>query len=293
MDGSVKFSIVIPVFQAGAYIAATVDRVVVVMETLAQPFEILLVDDHSTDNTWEVLKQIKALVPAVRILRLGHNVGQTPATMAGARHAKGELIVTLDDDLQHPAEEIPKLVIAFENNDVDIVFGDPDKRHHPNKQHPVLVAMGRFMFHQVYMRKYRKINFFTTFRLFRANLLSTNGGQWSHLFFIWQLNPARAMHISTQQVGRQQGQSNHTVLKLVRHFSPFLYYFSLRTVWVLQVLLLMGAVAYVASLYSAAGLDLSESRWVLVLALALIAINMFVAVSLRRIEQVDLTLTEG
>lgn len=293
MDGPLKYSIVMPVFQAGAYIAASVARVVNAMDSIGQPYEIVLVDDHSTDETWKVLKQIKVANPSVRILRLGQNGGQTPATMAGAQHAKGELIITLDDDLQHPPEEIHKLIEAFESNDVDVVFGDPENRHHPNRQHPFLVSVGRFMFHSVYMRKYRNLNFFTTFRLFRADLLSTNGGPWSNLFFIWQLNPARAMHINTIHIARQQGQSNHTVGRLFRHFAPFLWYFSLRTVWVLQLLLLVVAIAYFANQYFANDVDLSKGHWILLMALVLIALKMFVMGVLKRMERVDLLVTEG
>lgn len=293
MDGPLKYSIVMPVFQARGYIAASVERVVTAMDAIGQPYEVVMVDDHSTDGTWEVLKQIKASTPVVRILRIGQNRGQTPATMAGAQYAKGEVIITLDDDLQHPPEEIPKLIEAFENNDVDVVFGDPENRHHPNRQHPFLVAIGRFMFHSVYMRKYRNLNFFTTFRLFRADLINTNGGCWSNLFFIWQLNPNRAMHVSTIHLARQQGQSNHTTIRLIRHFAPFLWYFSLRTVWVLQVLLLLVAIVYFANSYMANDVELTDGQWILLLALGLIAIKMFIAGVLKRMERVDLMVTEG
>ncbi len=297
MDGLIKYSVVIPVFQAKEYIYASIVRVVQAMDSTNEPYEIILTDDQSTDGTWETLHAIKEQFAQVRIVRLNHNVGQTPATMAGARQAKGALVVTLDDDLQHPPEEIPKLIAAYNSNDVDVVFGDPENRHHPNKQHPMLVAVGRFLFHYVYMRRYRKLNFFTTFRLFKVELLSTNGGNWSHLFFIWQLNPARAMHIPTVHKARQQGASNHTALRLIRHFSPFLWYFSLRTIWVLQALLMVTAVAFFVNQYKAQDIDLSEAlkqgRWILVLALIAILAKVIIRAVLKKMEHADLSVTEG
>lgn len=293
MDGTVKYSVVIPVFQAKEYIWPSVLRVVQVMDAIGYPYEIVLTDDHSTDGTWEELKKLKAQFSQVRIFQLSQNVGQTPATMAGAQQAAGQYIITLDDDLQHPPEEIPKLIAAINANEVDIVFGDPEHRHHPNKQHPVLVSIGRFMFHSVYMRRYRKLNFFTTFRIFKAGLLSANGGPWSHLFFIWQLNPARAMHITTEHLPRKQGMSNHTALRLVRHFSPFLWYFSLRTLVVLQVLLLLGALAYYGYQYQGEDLDKSNGYLILAFAVAAFVAKQAIAAQLRRIEKQKGTITEG
>jgi polyisoprenyl-phosphate glycosyltransferase len=293
MDEQLKYSVVLPVFQAQRYIQLSVQRIVAVMDLLGVGYEIILTDDNSTDGTWDALQQLKAQYPQVRIAKLSKNNGQTPATYLGATLANGALVITLDDDLQHPPEEIPKLIAAMKANDVDIVFGDPEQRHHPNKQHPFLVAIGKFMFHQVFLRRYRKLNFFTTFRIFKSGLLSSNGGPWSHLFFIWQLNPARAKHIPTVHEPRKQGSSNHTVLRLVRHFSPFLWYFTLRTVVVLQVLLLLGALAYYGYQYQGEDLDLSNGYWILALAVVIFVAKQAVVAQLRRIENTKGTIIEG
>ncbi len=293
MEELVKYSIVIPVFQAREYIHASVTQVVKAMDAIGQPYEILLVDDNSSDGTWDALQQVKSRFNNVRIISLSKNVGQTPATMAGAQLAKGAFIITLDDDLQHPPEEIPKLIAAFNSNEVDAVFGDPEIRYHPNKQHPILVAIGKFMFHYVYLRPYRKLNFFTTFRLFRADLLRVNGGPWSHLFFIWQLHPARAMHVPTKHIARRQGQSNHTLIKLIRHFAPFLWYFLLRSVWALQVLLLVVAAGFYINQYRLENIDLSQGRSILVLALVTIVVKFAIVAVLKRMERMNFTFKEG
>lgn len=282
-----------PVYQARGYIRQSVDRVVEVMGAMSETYEIVLVDDHSTDGTWEVLKTLKATYTQVRVFRKMHNTGQTPTTLVGAMRARGELIITLDDDLQHPPEEIIKLIEAFDNNDVDIVFGDPENRYHPNRQHPLLVWLGKFMFHNVFMRRYRNINFFTTFRLFRAALLSSNGGQWSHLFFIWKLNPQRAIHISTVQNARAQGESNHTAIRLVRHFAPFLWYFSLKAVFAVQLLLLVGATIYLILQKLYGPYDIVEIRWILLAAVVTLFARLAIAARLRHMAKNDIDVLEG
>jgi glycosyltransferase involved in cell wall biosynthesis len=293
MDKQLKYSVVLPVFQAQRYIQLSVQRIIAVMDSIGEAYEVILIDDNSTDGTWIALKQLKAQHPQVRIAKLSANIGQTPATYLGATLAKGALIITLDDDLQHPPEEIPKLIAAIEANNVDIVFGDPEQRHHPNKQHPWLVVVGKFMFHRVFLRQYRKLNFFTTFRLFKRDLLSANGGPWSHLFFIWQLSPGRAIHTPTMHEPRKQGTSNHTLMRLIRHFSPFLWYFALRTTVVLQVLLLIGALAYYGYQYQGEELDLGSGYWILALVVLIFLAKQAIIAHLRRIVNTKSTIIEG
>lgn len=281
------YSTVMPVFQSEAYLQANVARVVAVMDALGDAYEIILVDDNSTDGTWDMLLKLKAVTPHLRIFRLARNVGQTPATYTGALQAHGEYIITLDDDLQHPPEEIPKLIKAFKQNQVDIVFGNPENRHHAYKQHPALVLFGKFLFHQVFMRRYRKLFFFTTFRLFRSSLLKKNGGPWGHLFFIWQLDPARCMDVPTKHQKRMQGTSNHTFWKLVRHFAPFLYYFSIRSIWALQLVLLIGVAFVLASN------NKTHTLFIALLLMVALLLRKILQYRLAKIEKAKCTITES
>lgn len=240
-----KYSVVIPVLQAGAYIQASVERVVSVMEGQGEPWELILVDDKSYDNTWEVLIKLKPSYPMLRLFRLNSNRGQTPATQCGVLQAKGELIITLDDDMQHPPEEIPKLLYAYQQGGYAIIFGDPQKRQHPDSKHKLLVTVGKFVFHSVFMRRYRGINFFTTFRLFERRLLKEYDGPWGNLFYIWQLPALEARHIATEQHPRIKGRSNHTFWRLIRHFSPFLVYFLTVTMQTLTMVTLVLGIIWV------------------------------------------------
>lgn len=268
-----------PVLHAELYIESSVERIVNVMDTIGESYEVILVDDDSNDGTWQVLQSMQQRVNALRAFRLKKNIGQTPATQIGVKQAKGKYIITLDDDMQHPPEEIPKMIAAFQENKCSIIFGDPQKRHHPDRKHKVLVALGKFVFHDVFMRKYRHVNFFTTFRLFEASLLKTNGGAWANLFFIWQLPADKAMHVKTQHHPRVKGRSNHTFLRLLRHFSPFLLYFTYIGAGALQSLFVVLALLYVVWCMWQGIPVMNNVTWSFLGVLALLLVTQFTAIT--------------
>jgi undecaprenyl-phosphate 4-deoxy-4-formamido-L-arabinose transferase len=120
-------SVVVPVFNAEATLDELVDRI---EATLAGTlFEIVLVNDGSADGSWQRIVALAAEHPSVRGLGLSRNFGQHNALLAGVRAARCDVIVTLDDDLQNPPEEIPKLLAQL-GNGTDLVYGTPAVRQH-------------------------------------------------------------------------------------------------------------------------------------------------------------------
>ncbi|MEP6800587.1 MAG: glycosyltransferase [Acidobacteriota bacterium] len=118
-----KVSIVVPVYNEQANLDEFFRRTLSVMDGLAGPYEVLLVDDGSRDRSLEILKVWAARRPdVVRVLELSRNFGQHPAILAGFRDVTGDVIVTLDADLQNPPEEIPKLLSKVEEG-YDVVGG--------------------------------------------------------------------------------------------------------------------------------------------------------------------------
>jgi undecaprenyl-phosphate 4-deoxy-4-formamido-L-arabinose transferase len=120
MNKQIEISIVVPVFNEALLIEELVSRLKVVCEKLNQSYEIVIVDDGSSDGSYEKLKQIQAKESALRIIKLTRNFGQQAAVLAGFRASKGDIIVQLDSDLQNPPEEIPKLLDAMSEN-IDMV----------------------------------------------------------------------------------------------------------------------------------------------------------------------------
>ncbi|HEY5523602.1 MAG TPA: glycosyltransferase [Desulfuromonadaceae bacterium] len=107
-------SIVIPVYNEEGNLGNLFDRLYPVMQGIGKPFEIIFTDDGSSDRSLELLKMLAKAHPEVRVVEFNGNFGQHMAIMAAFEISRGEIIVTLDADLQNPPEEIPKLIAAVE-----------------------------------------------------------------------------------------------------------------------------------------------------------------------------------
>lgn len=118
-----KISVVVPVFNEEANLEEFLRRLLAVLDGRGDPYEVILVDDGSRDRSLEILKEWAARRPdRLRVLELSRNFGQHPAILAGFRDAAGDVVVTLDADLQNPPEEIPKLLDRFAEG-YDVVGG--------------------------------------------------------------------------------------------------------------------------------------------------------------------------
>src|SRR5213594_4440762 len=107
-------SVVIPVFNESASIPRLHARLHQVLQQLGRSFEIVYVDDGSTDRSLEELLLVQGWDPAVKVVTLARNAGQHAAVLAGFAHARGAVVVTLDGDLQNPPEEIPRLLAEID-----------------------------------------------------------------------------------------------------------------------------------------------------------------------------------
>ena len=111
-------SIVIPTFNSEKSIEKLCETII---DELDMEFEIILINDASTDNTIEILKNLKLSYSFIRVVNLTNNVGQVGATLAGINISKGEFIITMDDDLQHHPRFINDLYTSIQKEDVDII----------------------------------------------------------------------------------------------------------------------------------------------------------------------------
>ena len=128
---SIVYSVVIPLYNDVATLPVLHQRVSAVMQDLGQPYEIVYVDDGSRDGTFDMLLEIHQQdATRVRAIQLMRNFGQHPAVTAGFDHVAGEIVITLDSDLQNPPEEIPKLLAKLEEGN-DVVTGWRQVRHDP------------------------------------------------------------------------------------------------------------------------------------------------------------------
>jgi len=122
IEDACRISVVIPLFNEEEGLAELHRRLVDVLSPMEGGFEIIFVDDGSTDNSFEVLRGIHQKTPNVRVLRLRRNVGKAAALSVGFRNSRGDIILTLDADLQDVPEEIPRLLAKIDEG-YDLVSG--------------------------------------------------------------------------------------------------------------------------------------------------------------------------
>ncbi|WP_312253048.1 glycosyltransferase family 2 protein [Stenotrophomonas sp.] len=126
-----EISVVIPVYGSASILPSLVQKLEQSLRAVAGPggFEAVLVHDHGPDNSWEVLKALAADRPWLKGINLRRNAGQHNAVMAGFAHARGRYIITMDDDLQHDPNDIPRIVEALEAG-ADLVYVRFEARQH-------------------------------------------------------------------------------------------------------------------------------------------------------------------
>ena len=124
-----ELSVVVPVYNSEQSLPELVERLQPVLGSAAEHFELILVNDASGDRSWEVVASLAAGHPWIRGVNLTRNYGQHNALLCGIRKARYETIVTMDDDLQNPPEEIPKLLEELDRGN-DVVYGVPESERH-------------------------------------------------------------------------------------------------------------------------------------------------------------------
>jgi glycosyltransferase involved in cell wall biosynthesis len=127
----VEVSVLVPVLDEAGTVAELARRTAAVLDGLGRSFELLFIDDGSRDGTPERVREAHAADPRVKLLRLRRNFGKAAALSAGLDHSRGELVITMDGDLQDAPEEIPRLLATLEEKDLDLVSGWKRRRRDP------------------------------------------------------------------------------------------------------------------------------------------------------------------
>lgn len=126
------YSVVVPIYNSARIIDELYNRIKAEFENVIHAdFELVLVDDFSKDDSFTVMQRLGEMDERVKYIRLAKNHGQQKAVLCGIEHTSGDFIVTMDDDLQHPPEEIPKLIAKMESDpNINVVIGMYDSKKH-------------------------------------------------------------------------------------------------------------------------------------------------------------------
>lgn len=207
-------SVVVPVFNSQSTLEALVDSVERALSPAVPAFEIILVNDCSRDESWEVIRRLARDRPIVRGIDLMRNYGQHSALLRGIRAARYDVTVTLDDDLQNPPEEIPKLVAKLAEG-YDVAYGVSETRRHRAWRN-LASSMIRLFLRSVTPPAVARI--VTGFRAFRTQVRNAFADYESPFVFIDALLPwatTRFAAVPVRHEPRRTGASNYTFLKLL------------------------------------------------------------------------------
>jgi len=207
-------SVIVPCYGSEATIRPLAEGLIRMFEAEGKSFELVLVDDGSPDRVWDELMALHREWPErVVAIQLMRNFGQHNALMAGMRRARGAVLVTVDDDLQHPPEEIPRLVRALDEQGLDLVYGTYEERQQRGWRN-----LGSSIVTRIF-RSLSGVSFtFTSFRALRRELAQsvfTYSLNFTFLDGLFAWNTTRIGSIPVRHEPRQHGDSGYSVSKLL------------------------------------------------------------------------------
>lgn len=233
-----SISVVIPVYNSAEILPELVGRLRSRLPAMALDHEIILVNDGSRDNSWEVICRLTAEYPELSGHNLMRNYGQHNAVLCGIRAATKQIIVTMDDDLQHPPEEITKLLDKL-GKGYDVVYGTPQEEQHGflrDMASRITKITLQFSMTEEVARNVSAFRAFKTclrsaFAEYRSSFVSID------VLLTWATTSFAAIPVAHEP--RKSGTSNYTIRKLVTHAFNMMTGFS---VIPLQVASLLGFV---------------------------------------------------
>jgi polyisoprenyl-phosphate glycosyltransferase len=212
-DKDIEISVVIPVYNSAQTLRELRERLEKVLRDLVgESYEIVFVNDGSTDSSWDLLNEMASTSDKIVGVNLTRNFGQHNALMCGFSQAQGMYIITLDDDLQNPPEEIPKLFNEIQTGH-DVVYGIFDI-----KQHSKFRNLGSEFVQFVYRKTFNMNIRISSFRIIRREIIQRIMSYEKSFTYIdglisWFTNNIGSVLVEHHQ--RQEGKSGYSLKKLM------------------------------------------------------------------------------
>jgi undecaprenyl-phosphate 4-deoxy-4-formamido-L-arabinose transferase len=209
-------SVVVPVYNGSTMLPQLAKELEAVLQTCSSGFELILVNDASPDGSWTVITDLVQCHGWIHGINLMRNVGQHNALLCGIRAAKYEIVATIDDDLQNPPSEIPKLLAKLEEG-FDVVYGTPEQEQHgffrdlASRMTKLVLqnAMGAEIARNI-----------SAFRVFRTPVRQAFGdyrGPFVSIDVLLTWGTTRFGALRVRHAQRREGISGYTLRKLIAH----------------------------------------------------------------------------
>lgn len=209
-----SIAVVVPVFNSAETLPSLVERIYAELADVS--FEVLLVDDCSSDNSWRVIQQLAIVNSRVSGIRLAKNSGQHAALLAGIRKVSAPVTITMDDDLQNPPECI-RLLLSTLTPEFDVAYGTVSKRHHSLIRN-VVSRLARHLLRSFFgIEHSRTISQFRAFRTRLREGFANELGPGISIDALLDWSTSRFTSVEVTHHKRAVGKSNYNFRKLLKH----------------------------------------------------------------------------
>ena len=209
-------SVVIPVYRSEKTIEELYNRLSTILEVSSSKFEVIFVEDSGGDDSWEIIKKIAGSDDRVRGIKFHRNYGQHNALLCGIRNAQYEITITMDDDLQHPPEEIPKLLESF-SNEIDVVYAVPQQEKHGLFRNLISKSTKTLLQRSMGITGATHISSFRAFRTNIKTAFENFNSPFVTIDVLLSWGTRRFSHTVVIRDSRKVGRSTYQLQKLIKH----------------------------------------------------------------------------
>lgn len=211
----IDYSVIVPVFNSEKTLEELYVRTDTFFKSINKTFTVIFVDDGSADNSWEVLNILKSKYPeTITAVGLTKNYGQHNALFCGLTFVKSEFVVTIDDDLQTPPEEITKLIKCYDETGADLIYG-----YYVKKEHSLIRNAGSWMIEILFKNFANTSGKGSSFKLINSTITQKIINRNYRMFYLDEIlawHTDNVSHVVVDHNPRKEGQSGYTLFNLFR-----------------------------------------------------------------------------
>ncbi len=237
----VEYTVVIPVYKSVKTLEPLFNGINQVMIELDLTYEVIFVEDSGSEEGWKELLRLKHLHNGkVKIVRLSRNFGQNGATLCGIDEAQGKKVITIDDDLQTPPEEIKKLIEFHKLNQTDVVYGI-----HTEERVSWIRRIGSLIVKRIFNRSQDGASIGSSFRLIDTHIVDKLRFHSQDHLFINQVIAWYTLNFITVEVKkseRSEGKSGYSLFKLILMSLRLLFYYTSIPIKIMITMSIIGAI---------------------------------------------------